>query len=494
MKNLPANPSSQELPVQLHLSHSWGGGVWRWVQDYCSHDKQCINLVLRSIGEIGLHGQQMELSIFIFGQLVSVRKWQLTDYIKSTALDHLEYKAVINEIIRDFNIKTILISSLIGHSLDVLNTGLPTVIVAHDYYPFCQAIHIYYNQICSSCTREKLSDCYKNNAENFLFNVSPEEWLVLREAYRKQILNENISVVYPTPSVKNYYEKLMPELTVLKNTVITHGAELELTGTSVELDFKARIDPDVLKIIILGRLTAPKGLNLLKKMLPRLNISYQLFLIGCGNEAEKIFQRDPHIFILKDYANNSLVSIMNAIQPDLALMLSIVPETFSYTLSELMMLGIPVLATHNGSFADRIEEGVNGFLCEPSEDKIAEKIKILNKNREPLQKVKQVLSHAKHKSVGEMIQEYENFVQQIFGVLPHDLLNQEKHQKQKISFVDVIGALLLSVSKNADINLKMVYQSTSWKVTYPLRKSKELWGKLKGKAAMRLKRYFYRSY
>ncbi len=50
------------------------------------------------------------------------------------------------------------------------------------------------------------------------------------------------------------------------------------------------------------------------------------------------------------------------IAPHMGLLLSIVPETFSYTLSEMWAAGIPVLATRLGAFGDRIRDGQNGWL------------------------------------------------------------------------------------------------------------------------------------
>jgi hypothetical protein len=53
------------------------------------------------------------------------------------------------------------------------------------------------------------------------------------------------------------------------------------------------------------------------------------------------------------------------VAPHAGLLLSVIPETFSYTLSELLALGIPPVATAHGSFADRIVEGESGFLFPP---------------------------------------------------------------------------------------------------------------------------------
>src|SRR5690606_21204224 len=56
-------PAEVELlrPVQLHIAHSWGGGLGRWVEDYIEADNAHHNLVLRSIGVRGEFGQSIAL-------------------------------------------------------------------------------------------------------------------------------------------------------------------------------------------------------------------------------------------------------------------------------------------------------------------------------------------------------------------------------------------------------------------------------------------------
>ena len=60
------------------------------------------------------------------------------------------------------------------------------------------------------------------------------------------------------------------------------------------------------------------------------------------------------------YELGELPAILERIRPDLGLLLSIRLETFSYTLSELTELGIPVAATNLGSFRERIKHGETG--------------------------------------------------------------------------------------------------------------------------------------
>src|SRR5690606_19496851 len=48
-------------PVRLHLSHGWGGGLWRWVEDFMAADQACLNLVLRPVGEPDGFGKTLVL-------------------------------------------------------------------------------------------------------------------------------------------------------------------------------------------------------------------------------------------------------------------------------------------------------------------------------------------------------------------------------------------------------------------------------------------------
>jgi hypothetical protein len=46
----------------------------------------------------------------------------------------------------------------------------------------------------------------------------------------------------------------------------------------------------------------------------------------------------------------------------------VLPESFSYTLSEMFALGVPVAATGIGAFAERIDDGLTGLLFAPDAD------------------------------------------------------------------------------------------------------------------------------
>ena len=89
---------------------------------------------------------------------------------------------------------------------------------------------------------------------------------------------------------------------------------------------------------------------------------------------------ESSVHIIMDYQRERLPELISVIQPDCALLMSVVSETFSYTLSEMRQLGIPVIATAVGSFRNRIVDGKSGFLCKPESSDISRRLRQLHDN------------------------------------------------------------------------------------------------------------------
>ena len=119
----------------LHVTHAWGGGVGRWVRDFCSADDQSRHYTLVASGHPD-SGWGSRLALHRgddTGPVVA--EWQLPTPIRTVAQHHTDYSDILKQIIRDRSIGRIIVSSLVGHSLDVLATGLPTLQVLHDFFP-----------------------------------------------------------------------------------------------------------------------------------------------------------------------------------------------------------------------------------------------------------------------------------------------------------------------------------------------------------------------
>lgn len=391
-------------PTQLHIAHSWGGGLDYWIHQYCENDQTRNNLVLRSLGTWGAFGQRIALYRSA-AMDQPLRYWDLDYPIRATAPAHIQYLAILRQIISEFGIEAILISSLIGHALDVLTTGLPTVIIAHDYYPFCPAIVIQFGEVCDHCEPERLERCFAANEQNRFFrNVSAGEWLSLRRRFARLAAVESVRFVVPSPRVARHWQRLVPALRDQSFTVIPHG--LDFKPVAIE---PAPVAGERLRVVILGSLARQKGRALFEQIWPLIADRVDLYLIGCDSGGETI-QGQPGITIIPRYNRADLGDVLAGIQPEVGLLLSIWPETFSYTLSELWLLGIPVVATNLGSFADRIQNGVNGFLCPPQAEVIAERLLAMAADRSSLAPIREWLTGFRHRSVAEMIADYHTLI------------------------------------------------------------------------------------
>lgn len=386
-------------PVQLHIAHSWGGGLGRWVEDYGRGDTERNNLVLKSIGIWGAFGQRLGLYTS-YHAAAPLRVWELRYPIHATALAHLEYRAVLREIVADYGVEAVLVSSLIGHALDALATGLPTVLVAHDHYPFCVAIYAYFDEPCDTCDGARLRRCLAGNPHHTFFRgVEPEDWEALRHHFVRTVLEHEVALIAPSPSVVQRWRSHMPELAARPFKVIAHGVELASTAPTVGNDDDGR-----LRIVMLGSLAPVKGLALLEQGLPELLQLAELHLLGCGEHGERLCR--PGVHVVPVYEHAALPGLLAAARPHLGLQLSLVPETFSYTLSELWHFGVPVLVTRVGSLADRIEDGVNGFVCEPDAASLVARLRWIAAHRDALAAARAAIATQPARTLADMVRDY----------------------------------------------------------------------------------------
>ncbi|MEA3332527.1 MAG: glycosyltransferase, partial [Pseudomonadota bacterium] len=391
------------IPVQLHVMHSWGGGLENWVGDFCRADDQRLNLVLKSVGTWGCFGQQLALYRHIDDEL-PLRSWVLDLPIRASSIINLQYRRIIQEIIHDFQVDILLVSSFIGHALDILESGIKTVIVCHDYYPFCPALNISYDGVCEQCDEQRLRLCLAENGHNRFFdNVEVEEWLALRRRFTDLIYDRAVQLIVPSPSVDRCCRQLMPALSDADFRIIPHGlANVQGWKKTKKLPVRKKRKR---RIIILGSLAPNKGFTLFETVRKELCRQADLYLVGCGEPGE-VFARESGITVMSRYRRESLPGIIAEIDPDMGLLLSTLPETFSYTLSELMFLGVPPVATRLGSFADRIEHGVNGFVYEPERESLLKIVRELFQWEEKLDQVRANLGEMHHRLSEEMVADY----------------------------------------------------------------------------------------
>ncbi|MGA8277850.1 MAG: glycosyltransferase [Rhodanobacteraceae bacterium] len=386
---VPGRPGLDDRPVLLHVLHGWGGGAERWVRDYARADGDAQHLALIARGSVARqrHGEWLELHD---GRLEGppLRRIPLAQPIADTALANAGYQAILAELITAYSIDAIVLSSLIGHSLDVLRTGLPTSRVVHDHYPLWPLLHRDFGDPALRFDdAQRARDLAGVGADREFAESDPQYWKRLRDSTVADLCNARAVLLAPSRSALANDLRLAPELRDLPQHVIAHGFAWPQTAP------RAPLPPtrERLRLVLPGRIRRGKGADLLGAALPGLLEHAELFLLGAGSDAHALFGRRG-VHVLLDYPHETLPVLIERLRPDAALLLPTVAETFSYTLSELRALGLPVVATCVGALAERIDDTVDGFLVDPDAHAVVALVAGLAADRSPLARVRATLT------------------------------------------------------------------------------------------------------
>jgi len=400
----PDRPGLDARPVLLHVVHGWGGGAERWVRDFAhAFDKAC-HLVLISRGSFARrrHGEWLEL---YDGTLEGPPRLRvpLPVPIADTAIADGAYREILAGIVRDHAVDAVVVSSLIGHSLDVLATRLPTFAVVHDHYPLWPTLHRDFGDETlrfDDAQRARDLEAQRDDAE--FANRDPKHWRALRDATVAALRAAGATHIAPSRSALANHLRLAPELGELPQHIIAHGLAPWPKDAPTSPAPPAQRKP---RLLIPGRVRRGKGAELLAAALPRLREHADLYLVGAGSDAHALFgERGVHIVL--QYRREELPELVARIAPDAALLLPTVAETYSYTLSELRSLGVPVIATRVGALAERIRDGVDGFLVAPDAAAVVGRVAALITGRTALDRVRSAYGLQREPTLSVMADAY----------------------------------------------------------------------------------------
>ena len=405
-KHLSSKPVSlgyillDKKPVVLHICMGWGGGVSKWINDYCIHENKYQHLVLSSQGELyrQSHGEALTLH-YANTEGLQIRNHELQTPIDATCLQHDEYQNILTEVLEQFQVQQIMVSSLIGHSMQCLQTDVPTVRILHDYFPSWPSLIA--DLEAEPLTEQQLQKALKQTKDEPFGLISEAQYKKWSNHLHDLYQNKNIKLVAPSQSVVDNLKKIDPN--GFNHVSIIPHAIAPLKPLTYQNSITA------FQVLILGRVNPPKGQQLLEDIISELGESYVFMMIGAGNEGKKYF-KIKNIGVEMEYNNEDLQKLLEETSPSVALITSQTSETFNYTLSELQQAGICTISTKFGALKDRIIDGETGFLCDSDYLTIANKIQELRNNPEKIQKVRKNLRKIQHPTFTDEINQYQTLI------------------------------------------------------------------------------------
>lgn len=351
----PTAAGRRDRPVVLHVLHDWGGGVARFVADQMRDDPEADHLALVSSGDRRRgHGQRIALHVGL--DTCPIRAWTCAPPVGDTGDTHPAVRAALAESIASFGVSALRVSSLIGTTLDVLRTGLPTAFVVHDLFPFWPVLDDLEAQPRWDAAR--LAQAAAEPRFGFA-ERRPETWQSRAAAAIATLSEPSLRLVAPSAFAAARLASIAPTLPAA--TVIPHGLPRIAEAPTARA---AARRPGPLRILVPGRLVGGKGEWLLEALLPLCPPGLDWCFAGGGEPAARYASAVGGRAIL-EYRPDDLPRLVADVDPDLALLPSLLPETFGYVLSEMQALGVPVLAADTGAYGERAARGEPGLSVVP---------------------------------------------------------------------------------------------------------------------------------
>ncbi len=377
----PSPAPADAPPVLLHVLHGWGGGVERFARDLAAADGGRRHLLLMAHGDEHFQPYGRRLQLFLDLDSPAVRTWTLANPTGITASRSAEVEAILGTIIAEWGVGSVLVSSLIGHTLDVLRTGLPTALCTHDAYPLWPLLHDARDPATEPFDLAALAKgLAQAGPGQALAGPGAAAWWALRQDFIAALAGADATLVAPSDFARRRLCAIAPALAQRRWCVVPHG----LAPIAAVAATAARRGADrPLRVLVPGRLQGGKGERLLAPLLAALPAGVELVLLGSG-QAGAAFEGHPSVQVHRDYARDELPAWIARLAPDLALLPSTVPETFSYMLSEMLALRVPVLCASPGAPAERLLASGGGWVVAATPGDVGRKLAHLAAHRDEI--------------------------------------------------------------------------------------------------------------
>lgn len=299
------------------------------------------------------------LSRMVDGELEIIEEIKIS--IPINALEHRseEYDIVVAEMLYKYRIELLHIRHIAWHSLNLpsisKSMNIPVIYSMHDFYSICPTVTLSNEsgEYCTGACNNKNKDCKVALWEDGdIINLKNNYVYRWREQF-SDFLSYCDAVITTDNSAKEQICNIFPQLEN-KIAVIPHGRDFSSMHPGEVLD----THPEKIKIIVPGNISLAKGALLIKKMIEEdTQNKFEFHFLG------KVAPELSGLGVYHGpYTRDDVVDKIKEIKPHIGVVLSLWPETFCHTLTEMWAAGIPVLGVDLGAVGNRIKETGAGWL------------------------------------------------------------------------------------------------------------------------------------
>ena len=230
-------------------------------------------------------------------------------------------------------------------------------VTAHDFFAVCPSF-VLLNADGRYCGIPELSECaacLKRHEASYVA-LSPQTEIGPWRALWGRCLEAADEVRCFSESTRELLLRAHPNLPPQRITVIPHKLDFHPVRVP-KLDHRAP-----LVIGIVGEISVQKGAMIVRQLVERVEREHPgVRIVVLGNL--DIALKSERLKVTGTYRRQDLVRLIESHGINMFLFPSIWPETFSYVVAELILLGVPVVAFDLGAPAERLRGYANGRLC-----------------------------------------------------------------------------------------------------------------------------------
>lgn len=356
---------------------------------------------------------RLRLELHVAGRCVEARTFELSQPIELIDVAHREYAQLFERVLDEVRPDLVHVRHLLAHSPRAIDLakrrGLPVVLSFHDHYTICPTIHLIDNRgrFCGGDCNDDAEDCRLIRS---WFPAQPRlkhHFLPLWRREMEDRLKQVDAFVTTSEATRAIHERHFPLLRGARVEVIEHGRDFDAVSPVIPR-------PDgVFRIISFGAFNFQKGLDLLEALAVRCRQSpVEIHLAGTTSRPVR-----DGVHVHGPYAREELNELMHRLRPDVALIPSIMSETFCHTLSEAWAFGLPVVAARRGALEERVEREGGGWLFEPQDvDELHRLLLRLLNDPEEVERVRCEVGRIRHRSNREMAEDYDRVYRSVVSV------------------------------------------------------------------------------
>lgn len=270
----------------------------------------------------------------------------------------------------------------------IQNSRIPYDYFIHDYFCVCPRITLLDSsgKYCNHCNDDdKCNKCLKS------FHLKPVEPIQIWRKRFHRFLSDARNIYAPSQIaadiVNSYYNDLVISVREHEIAHYLYNSYQEQFALQQELI-----------VVVLGAISEEKGASLIYSLAQKIesgNLPIKIKVLGFTNKHRFYKSSSGVLEIIGQYAKENISGLLAQLQASLVLIPSIWPETYSYTASEAIYSGYPVVAFDIGAPADRIKSFNCGFVIDGiiSSDRILDTLlKLLHNKKLLLEKMNNIKS------------------------------------------------------------------------------------------------------